>query len=153
MTKKLVIGADHAGYQLKNKLAEMLRVAGYEVLDVGTSDGQSVDYPDFAALVGRAVADESAELGILVCGSGIGVAIAANKVPGIRAATCNDLYTARLSRAHNDANVLALGARVVGDGLAEEIVKAFLETSFEGGRHARRVDKIRLLESSSGPLS
>lgn len=144
--KKLALGADHAGYQLKNHLAEKLAAAGHEVLDLGTHDGQSVDYPDFAAAVGRAVAAGDAELGILVCGSGIGVAIAANKVAGVRAATCNDLYTARLSRAHNDANVLAIGARVVGQGLAEEIAATFLASTFEEGRHSRRVDKIHHLE-------
>lgn len=145
--KKLALGADHAGYLLKNELADKLRAAGHEVQDLGTHDAQSVDYPDFAAAVGRAVAAGEAELGILVCGSGIGVAIAANKVPGVRAATCNDLYTAGLARNHNDANVLALGARVVGPGLAEAIVSAFLAAPFEGGRHARRVAKIAALES------
>ena len=146
MAKKLAIGADHAGFLLKNHLAQKLRAEGHDVQDLGTHDAQSVDYPDFAAAVGRAVAGGDAELGILVCGSGIGVAIAANKIPGVRAATCNDLYTARLSRAHNDANVLTLGARVVGEGLAEEIVVAFLASPFEEGRHARRVAKIHALE-------
>ena len=146
MAKKLAIGADHAGFLLKNHLAQKLRAEGHDVQDLGTHDSQSVDYPDFAAAVGRAVAGGDAELGILVCGSGIGVAIAANKIPGVRAATCNDLYTARLSRAHNDANVLTLGARVVGEGLAEEIVAAFLASPFEEGRHARRVAKIHALE-------
>ncbi len=144
--KKLALGADHAGYLLKNHLAQRLAAAGHQVSDLGTHDAQSVDYPDFAAAVGRAVASGEADLGIVVCGSGIGVAIAANKVAGVRAATCNDLYTARLSRAHNDANVLAIGARVVGQGLAEEIVDAFLAAPFEEGRHSRRVDKIRHLE-------
>lgn len=146
MAKKLAIGADHAGFLLKNHLAQKLRADGHAVQDLGTHDALSVDYPDFAAAVGRAVAGGDAELGILVCGSGIGVAIAANKIPGVRAATCNDLYTARLSRAHNDANVLTLGARVVGEGLAEEIVAAFLASPFEAGRHARRVAKIHALE-------
>ena len=152
-SRKLALGADHAGYQLKNHLAGMLTAAGHQVSDFGTHDSQSVDYPDFAASVGRAVATGAAELGILVCGSGIGVAIAANKIPGIRAATCNDLYTARLSRAHNDANVLTLGARVVGEGLAEEIARVFLATPFEDGRHARRVAKIGDLESGQAPTS
>ena len=148
VARRLVLGADHAGYLLKNHLADKLRAAGHQVSDLGTHDGASVDYPDFGSAVGRAVAAGQAELGIVVCGSGIGVSIAANKVAGIRAALCNDLYTARLARAHNDANVLAIGARVVGQGLAEEIVDAFLAAPFEGGRHARRVDKIHALESS-----
>ena len=146
--RKLALGADHAGYLLKNELAKKLAAAGHEVSDLGTDGAASVDYPDFAAAVGRAVAAGEAELGIVVCGSGIGVAIAANKVAGIRAATCNDLYTARLSRAHNDANVLALGARILGQGLAEEIVEVFLSTPFEGGRHCGRVAKISRLESA-----
>lgn len=146
--RKLALGADHAGYLLKNELAKKLAAAGYQVNDLGTDGAASVDYPDFAAAVGRAVAAGEAELGIVVCGSGIGVAIAANKVAGIRAATCNDLYTARLSRAHNDANVLALGARILGQGLAEEIVEVFLSTPFEGGRHCGRVVKISRLESA-----
>jgi ribose 5-phosphate isomerase B len=146
--RKLALGADHAGYLLKNELAKKLVAAGHQVNDLGTHGAASVDYPDFAAAVGRAVAAGEAELGIVVCGSGIGVAIAANKVNGIRAATCNDLYTARLSRAHNDANVLALGARILGQGLAEEIVDIFLSTPFEGGRHCGRVDKIGRLESA-----
>jgi ribose 5-phosphate isomerase B len=146
--RKLALGADHAGYLLKNELAKKLVAAGHQVNDLGTHGAASVDYPDFAAAVGRAVAAGEAELGIVVCGSGIGVAIAANKVDGIRAATCNDLYSARLSRAHNDANVLALGARILGQGLAEEIVDVFLSTPFEGGRHCGRVDKIGRLESA-----
>jgi ribose 5-phosphate isomerase B len=146
--RKLALGADHAGYLLKNELAKKLAAAGHEVQDFGTGSAASVDYPDFAAAVARSVAAGEAELGIVVCGSGIGVAIAANKVNGIRAATCNDLYSARLSRAHNDANVLALGARILGQGLAEEIVDVFLSTPFEGGRHCGRVDKIGRLESA-----
>lgn len=146
--RKLALGADHAGYLLKNELAKKLAAAGYQVSDLGTHTATSVDYPDFGAAVGRAVAAGDADLGILVCGSGIGVAIAANKIAGVRAATCNDLYTARLSRAHNDANVLALGARILGQGLAEEIVEIFLATPFEGGRHCGRVDKISRLESA-----
>jgi ribose 5-phosphate isomerase B len=146
--RKLALGADHAGYLLKDELAKKLAAAGHQVNDLGTHGAASVDYPDFAAAVGRAVAAGQAELGIVVCGSGIGVAIAANKVAGVRAATCNDLYTARLSRAHNDANVLALGARILGQGLAEEIVAVFLATPFEGGRHCGRVDKIGRLESA-----
>lgn len=146
---KIAIGADHAGVDLKDQLAGMLREAGHEVEDHGTFGPDSVDYPDFAAAVGSAVSSEQAERGVLVCGSGLGVAIAANKVDGVRAVTCNDLYTAELCRAHNDANVIALGARIVGGGLAEAIVRTFLSTDFDGGpRHRRRVDKIHTLENS-----
>jgi len=143
---KVAIGADHAGYELKEQLLRMLREDGVEVEDVGTFSADSVDYPDFAAAVGRKVASGEAERGILVCGTGIGVAIAANKLDGVRAASCHDHFTARMARAHNDANVVTVGARVVGVGVAEEIVRTFLDTPFEGGRHGRRVDKIRALE-------
>lgn len=143
---RVAMGADHAGYELKDHLAEMVRGAGHEVDDVGTNSGDSVDYPDFGAAVARKVGSGEAELGILVCGTGIGIAMAASKVRGVRAATCNEIYSATMARAHNDANILALGARVVGAGVAEEIVKAFLETEFEGGRHGRRVGKINSLE-------
>lgn len=146
---RIAMGADHAGYQLKNHLAVELKNAGYEVDDLGTNSGDSVDYPDFAAAVGRRVASGEADLGVLVCGSGIGVAIAANKIKGVRAATCNELYSATMARAHNNANVLTIGARIVGEGLAEEIVHAFMGTNFEGGRHGRRVDKITALEAST----
>ena len=145
---KIAIGADHAGVRLKDELARWLAGGGHEVEDLGTDSEASVDYPDFARAVAKAVSSGAAERGVLVCGSGLGVAIAANKIAGIRAATCNDLYTARMARAHNDANVVTLGARVVGDGLAEEIVQVFLATPFEGGeRHTRRVRKITDLES------
>lgn len=143
---KLALGADHAGYELKDHLAELLREEGHQVVDLGTNSAESVDYPYFGAAVGRAVAEGEAELGILVCGTGIGVGIAANKIRGIRAATCNDIYSARMARAHNDANVLTLGARIVGVGVAEEIVRAFVGTEFEGGRHGRRVDRMMALE-------
>ena len=143
---RIAVGADHAGIDLKNHLAELLRGTGHEVEDLGTHSAQSVDYPDFARKVAEHVAGGGAERGVLVCGTGIGVAITANKVHGIRAANCNDLFTARMARAHNDANVLTLGARVVGEGVAEEIVKLFLATEFEAGRHQRRVDKISDLE-------
>jgi ribose 5-phosphate isomerase B len=143
---KIAIGADHAGYELKEQLLRMLREEGLEVEDVGTFSTDSVDYPDFAAAVGRKVVSGEAERGVLVCGTGIGVAIAANKLDGVRAASCHDHFTARMARAHNDANVVTVGARVVGVGVAEEIVRTFLATPFEGGRHGRRVDKIRDLE-------
>jgi len=144
--KRLVVGSDHAGFKLKHDLVERLQKKGYDVLDVGSVDDGSVDYPDFAAKVARLVARGDFPLGVLVCGSGIGVAIAANKVAGIRAATANDVESARLSRAHNDANILALGARFVGPEDAGFIVDTWLETPFEGGRHQNRVDKITLIE-------
>jgi ribose 5-phosphate isomerase B len=144
---RIAIGADHAGYELKQHLVTMLRGQGHEVDDHGTHSTESVDYPDICAGVGRAVRDGEADLGIVLGGSGQGEQLAANKVRGVRAALCNCLYTARMARAHNDANVLSIGARVVGEGLAEEIVTTFLSTDFEGGRHARRVDQIIQLES------
>ena len=144
---KIAIGADHAGVELKNHLAEVLRADGHEVEDLGTHSSDSVDYPDYAAAVARSVvADSQDRLGVLVCGTGLGVAIAANKIEGARATTCNDLFTARMARAHNNANVLTLGSRVVGPGVAEEIVRTFVSTEFEGGRHGRRVGKIHDLE-------
>lgn len=145
---KVALGADHAGFDLKQELVRLLADEGYAVEDFGPESAQSVDYPDFARRVAEAVRDGRAERGVLVCGTGIGIGIAANKVPGIRAATCNDLFTARMCRAHNDAQIVALGSRVVGPGVAEEIVRIFLATPFEGGRHQRRVDKIRSLEIS-----
>ena len=143
---KIAIGADHAGYRLKQHLARFLEQRAYQVEDQGTFSDESVDYPDFAAAVSEEVATGRADFGLLVCGTGIGVAIAANKVDGIRAATCNDLFTAEKAREHNDANVLTIGARVIGDGLAEDIVERFMTTAFAAGRHQRRVDKIRTLE-------
>jgi ribose 5-phosphate isomerase B len=141
------VGADHAGYPLKQHLAELLRVDGHEVVDLGTDSEEPVDYPVFCSAVGRAVRDGHAQLGLVVGGSGQGEQLAANKVRGVRAALCNDLYTARFARAHNDANVLSMGARVVGVGLAEEILATFLATDFEGGRHARRVAMLTDLEA------
>jgi ribose 5-phosphate isomerase B len=143
----IAVSSDHAGFELKQHLAARLRDAGHDVVDFGTDSTDPVDYPPFCAAVGRAVRDGDAELGIVVGGSGQGEQLAANKVRGVRAALCNGLYTTRLARAHNDANVLAIGARVVGVGLAEEIVSTFLATPFDGGRHARRVDLITALES------
>ncbi|MEM8930541.1 MAG: ribose 5-phosphate isomerase B [Acidobacteriota bacterium] len=144
---KITIGADHAGFTLKNHLAEQLRAAGHAVDDVGTDSADSVDYPDYAAQVARAVAVGDAERGVIVCGTGLGVAIAANKVRGVRAVTCHDHFTASMSRQHNDANVVCVGARVIGAGVAEEIVTTFVDTDFEGGRHGRRVDAIHAIES------
>jgi ribose 5-phosphate isomerase B len=144
---RVAIGSDHAGYELKQHLVSMLVEQGYEVDDQGTHSSESVDYPAICAGVGRTVRDGRADVGIVLGGSGQGEQLAANKVRGVRAALCNCLYTARMARAHNDANVLSIGARVVGEGLAEEIVTTFLTTDFEGGRHARRVDQISELEA------
>lgn len=143
---KVALGCDHAGYALKRMIAEWLRRDGHQVLDEGTFSEESCDYPDFAFRVARRVAGGEAERGIAVCATGIGMAMVANKVPGVRAAVCNDLYTARYSRLHNDANVLALGARIIGPGVAEEIIRTWLETPFEGGRHSRRLAKMADME-------
>jgi len=139
---RIAVGADHAGYELKARLAARLEAGGHRVIDCGTESTQSVDYPDFASAVAARVAGGEAERGLLVCGSGVGMAIGANRHRGVRAVAANDLYTARLARQHNDANVLALGARIVAPALAEEILDLFLATSFEGGRHVRRVEKL-----------
>ncbi len=142
---RIALGADHAGYQLKDQLAAHLRAAGHAVVDLGTHDGERVDYPDFGAAVGRAVAGGDADLGVCVCGSGIGIAIAANKVPGVRAATVHDVTSAHLAREHNDANVMCVGERLTGVEVAKEAVDAFVAARFEGGRHAARVAKIDAL--------
>jgi ribose 5-phosphate isomerase B len=144
---RIAIGADHAGFELKTHVVELLAGLGHDVVDLGTDSTVAVDYPPICAAVGRAVRDGEVEVGIVVGGSGQGEQLSANKVRGVRAALCNDLYTARLARAHNDANVLAIGARVVGTGLADEIVTLFLATPFDGGRHARRVGQITALEA------
>ncbi|MEZ4598153.1 MAG: ribose 5-phosphate isomerase B [Chloroflexota bacterium] len=139
---KIAVGADHAGFELKGSLRAMLEAAGHEVVDCGTSSAESVDYPDFAAAVATRVAAGEAERGLLVCGTGVGMAIGANRHRGVRAVAAVDLFTVRLARAHNDANLLALGARIVAPPLAQALLEAFLETPFEGGRHARRVAKL-----------
>ena len=144
---RIAIGSDHAGYELKSHFIDLLAGQGHEVIDLGTDSTESVDYVPFCAAVARTVRDGAADFGIVLGGSGQGEQLAANKVRGVRAGLCNDLYTARMARAHNDANVLAMGARVVGVGLAEEIVALFLGTPFEGGRHARRVDLLTALEA------
>ena len=144
---RIAIGSDHAGFELKTHLAKLLAGAGHDVRDLGTDSTEPVDYPIYCSAVGRAVRDGQVEVGIVVGGSGQGEQMAANKVRGVRAALCNDLYTARMARAHNDANVLSLGARVIGAGLAEEILHTFLSTEFEGGRHARRVAMLTDLEA------
>ncbi|MFT3853563.1 MAG: ribose 5-phosphate isomerase B [Ilumatobacteraceae bacterium] len=143
---RIAIGCDHAGFELKQHLAGVLADGGHEVLDLGTDSTAAVDYPIYCSAVGRAVRDGEADLGIVLGGSGQGEQLAANKVHGVRAALCNDLYTARFARLHNDANVLSMGARVVGVGLAEEILATFLATEFEGGRHQRRVDMVMAIE-------
>ena len=143
---RVAVGADHAGFGLKRHLCDWLAAQGHDVDDHGTHGTDPVDYPPICAEVGRVVADGRAERGVVLGGSGQGEQIAANKVRGVRAAVCADLYTARLSRSHNDANVLALGARVVAASLAEEILALWLSTPFEGGRHQRRVEQISRLE-------
>ncbi len=146
---RINIGSDHAGYSLKEELKPYLRDLGHEVVDQGTHTAEvSVDYPDFALPVARGVADGQFDCGIVICGTGIGISIAANKVRGVRAALCTNAYMARMSRLHNDANVLALGARVIGGGLARDIVDAFLAVAFEGGRHQGRVDKISAIRDA-----
>ncbi len=145
---KIAIGSDHAGYRLKGEVAALAKKLGNDVLDLGTHSEESVDYPDFAVKVAQAVSRGEAGLGILVCGTGLGMAIAANKVRGIRAVTCGDTFSARASRQHNDANVLCVGARVTGGGLALDIVRVWLESEFQGGRHQRRVSKITEIEST-----
>ena len=145
--KKIVMTSDHAGFDLKNTLVEQLKNDGYEVEDAGTYSKDSCDYPVFAEKACRYMLDGKAELCILVCGTGIGMSMAANKVKGIRAACCSDTYSAKYTRLHNDANVLCMGARVVGEGLAYEIAKVFLETEFEGGKHLRRINMISDLEN------
>lgn len=146
---RIAIGSDHAGFDLKNEVGIHLRSAGHEVVDLGTNDTASVDYPDFGAAVGQAVASADVELGIAVCGSGIGICMAANKIRGVRAATVHDVTSARMTRLHNDANVMCLGERFVGVQVALDAVDVFVSTAFEGGRHSRRVDKITALESNS----
>src|SRR4051812_24727525 len=143
---RIAIGADHAGFLLKEHLKATLTRLGHTVDDLGTHSEESVDYPPICFAVGRAVVDGRAERGIVLGGSGQGEQIAANKVRGVRAALCNDLYTARVSRTHNDANVLAMGGRIVAEGLADEILRLWLATPFEGGRHERRVKQIAEIE-------
>jgi len=144
---RIAIGADHAGFALKQHLVAALTRLGHQIDDLGTHSSEPVDYPDICARVARAVVEHRADRGIVIGGSGQGEQMAANKVRGTRAALCNDLYTARMSRQHNDANVLAMGARIVGSGLADEIVSVWLSTEFEGGRHQRRIDQIAALEN------
>ncbi len=141
---KVAIAADHGGFELKEALKKKL--TAYEITDLGTNSNDSVDYPDFGAALARRVASGEFERGILICGSGIGISIAANKIKGIRAALCHNAYTAEMARKHNDANIIAMGGRVVDEKTATEMTEIFLKTDFEGGRHARRVEKISALE-------
>jgi ribose 5-phosphate isomerase B len=147
-TMKVVIGTDHASYEVKNSLATLLREKGYEVVDVSEADGTSVDYPDVAARVCHTVLSSEGSRGILLCGTGIGQSIAANKINGIRAALCHDHFTATMCRQHNDANVLCAGSRVTGPEVIFQMANVFLTTEFEGGRHERRVNKIMSLQTS-----
>lgn len=143
---KIAIGCDHGGFRLKNAVIEHLEKKGVEVKDFGTYTEESCDYPDFAQKVAEEVVAKNYEFGIVICGTGIGISIAANKVPGARAALCHDTFSAHATREHNNANILAMGERVIGIGLALEIVDTFLEAKFEGGRHERRIDKITEVE-------
>jgi ribose 5-phosphate isomerase B len=140
------LACDHGGFELKEELKAFLKSSGVEPIDMGTFNEESVDYPDFGVLVAEKVSRGELERGILICGTGIGMAIVANKFPGVRAALANDLYSARCSREHNDANVLVIGGRIIGREVAMEIVKVWLNTPFGGGRHQRRIDKITALE-------
>ena len=144
---KIAVACDHGGLQLKRALVRYLTSKGHEVIDFGTDTEESCDYPDYALPAAEAVAAGRCERGILVCGTGIGVSLVANKVPGIRCAHCHDTYSAKYTRLHNHANMLAFGQRVIGEGLMEEIVDVFLSTDFEGGRHQRRLDKLAAIEA------
>ncbi|CUQ09858.1 ribose 5-phosphate isomerase B [Clostridium baratii] len=143
---KIALGSDHGGFKLKNEIISYLKENGYEVKDFGTYTTESCDYPEYAEKVAEVVANKEFDFGILVCGTGIGISMSANKVPGIRAALCSDTFSAHATREHNNANILALGERVVGPGLAIDIVKTFLNSEFEGGRHQNRIDKISEIE-------
>jgi ribose 5-phosphate isomerase B len=146
---KIAIGSDHRGFDAKSRIVALLHQHGHEVYDAGPQVRDSVDYPDFAFEVAKAVGDSRAERGILICGTGIGMCIAANKVRGVRAAPCHDCITAEMSRRHNDANVLCLSADLLGEELIDRMLRIWLETAFDGGRHARRVEKITRFESLS----
>jgi ribose 5-phosphate isomerase B len=147
---RVLMAGDHAGYEMRQFLIGRLKGLGHEVVDLGSSSAsEPVDYPDYAVVAAQRVAAGEG-VGILVCGTGMGVSIVANKVPGVRAARCTDTFSARMARAHNDANVLCLGGWITGRGLAEDMVRVFLETPFEGGRHQRRVDKITAVDGSRG---
>ncbi len=144
---KIAIGNDHTAVELKNHIKKFLENRGYDVTDFGTSSGERTDYPIYGYKVARSVANKEFDFGILICGTGIGISLAANKVKGIRAAVCSEPYSARLTRAHNNANIIAFGARVVGPSMAEMIVEEFLTTEYEGGRHQKRIDMISDIEN------
>lgn len=146
VARRIALGADHAGYQVKERIKEFLQKLGHEVIDFGTHSADAVDYPDYAQQVAQSVASAEVERGVLVCGTGIGTAMVANKFPGIRAANCNDTYSARMAKEHTDANILTVGARVVDADHAIAIVKEWLNARFEGGRHQRRLDKLADIE-------
>jgi ribose 5-phosphate isomerase B len=148
---KIAIGSDHRGFDAKRRLVPVLRQLGHEVHDIGPDGNDSVDYPDYAYQVAKSVSDGTVDRGILICGTGIGMCIAANKVKGVRAAPCHDSITVEMSRLHNDANVLCLSADLLGDELIGRMVRQWLETEFEGGRHARRVEKIKRIENDQPP--
>ena len=143
---KIAIGCDHGGFRYKKTLVDFLKKNGHEIVDFGTNSEDSCDYPDFALPAAESVAKGDCDRGILICGTGIGISIAANKVPGIRCAHCHDVFSAKATRLHNDANMIAFGERVIGQGLMLEIVSAFLTTDFEGGRHVGRIAKITAIE-------
>lgn len=143
---KIAIASDHAGFELKELIKDYITKTNNSIVDFGTNNSDSVDYPDFAAAASKAVSSGEVDRGILVCGSGQGMMMSANKFKNIRAALCNDLYSAKMSRLHNDSNILAIGGRIVGKDLALEIIKTWMETEFEGGRHQRRVDKLNSLQ-------
>ncbi len=144
--QKIAIASDHGGFELKEDIKLFLKEIGYEPVDFGTENSNSVDYPDFGAKVAEAVAKNEIPKGILICGTGIGMSIVVNRFPGVRGALCNDVYSARMSREHNDSNILILGGRVVGKGVARDMVKTWITAKFEGGRHQKRLNKIKELE-------
>lgn len=144
---KIAVGCDHGGLEHKNAIAEHLKERGFEVKDFGTYDTNSIDYPDIALPLAKSVAAKECELGILVCGTGIGMSLAANKVKGIRAAACSEHFSAKYTRLHNNSNILCLGGRVIGVGTAIELTDLFVDTEFEGGRHQNRIDKITAIEA------
>lgn len=146
---KIAIASDHRGFSIKGKLLLLIPELGHEVLDMGTDSSDSVDYPDFAAKVAQSVSQKSADRGILICGTGMGMCIVANKYAGVRAASCHDDLTAEMSRRHNDANIMCLSADLLGDRLVNRMVEIWLKTEFEGGRHSRRVDKIGKIEGEN----
>ena len=145
---KIAIGSDHAGFGLKEDVLELLKKLDHEIIDCGTYNTESVDYPDFGEKVSKMVSAGEVDRGVLICGTGIGMSMVANKFPNVRAALCNDLFSAKMSRLHNDANVLVLGGRIIGKDLASEIVRTWMSTAFEGDRHMRRLNKIKKIEET-----